>query len=55
MKKTNLGMLDFIEFVKKYGREPSKDEFMNLGYCRSWYYAIRKSYRENEKELKGDE
>lgn len=51
--RVKLGILDYCEFVKENDREPSKEEFMALGYSRSWYYDVKKNYRRmKEQEAK---
>lgn len=55
--KRKLGLTVFEEFYEENGREPSKEEFMALGYSRSWYFEVKRNFRkmkeeEKEKEMK---
>lgn len=43
--KHQLGITVFEEFFNENGREPTKEEFMALGYGRSWFYETRKNFR----------
>lgn len=45
IKKTS-ATVAWIEFVQVYGREPEKDEFMEMGFSRATYYRIKKLMKE---------
>lgn len=45
-KLTAMGAYEL--FVEEYGREPEKEEFIELGYGRSSYYRARKQYEETK-------
>ena len=40
----------FVQFVKEYGRLPSRQEFIDLGYNQSTYYRVRNEYKPQEAE-----
>ena len=43
----------WLEFVEENGREPDVDEFVNMGYYKTYFYTIRKKARQiKEEELK---
>lgn len=41
-KLTAIGAYE--QFIEEHGVEPTKEEFMGLGYGRSTYYQVRKEY-----------
>lgn len=53
--KRKLGLTVFEEFYNEYGREPSKEEFMALGYSRSWYFEVKRNFRKMKEEEKAEE
>lgn len=48
MKKNELAINVFKEFVEDNGRMPTYKEFMELGYCKSHYYNTKKIFLEQE-------
>lgn len=43
----------WLEFVEENGREPDVDEFVNMGYYKTYFYTIRKKARQiKEEELR---
>ena len=40
----------FVQFLKEYGRLPSRQEFIDLGYNQSTYYRVRNEYKPQEAE-----
>lgn len=36
----------YLEFVESNGRQPTKEEFIEIGYCEMTYYRTRKIYKE---------
>lgn len=48
MKKNELAINVFREFVEENDRMPNYKEFMELGYCKSHYYNTKKIYMEEE-------
>lgn len=34
----------YIKFVQDYGKEPSREEFMSLGYGKTTYYRIKREW-----------
>lgn len=48
MKKNELAINVFKEFVEENGRLPSYKEFMALGYCKSHYYNTKRIFLEQE-------
>lgn len=47
MIKGKTALSVYIEFVEKNGREPEKDEFMDLGYkSKTTFYKAKKDYKE---------
>lgn len=45
IKKTS-AIVAWVEFVQVYGREPERDEFMDMGFSRATYYRIKKQIKE---------
>lgn len=55
MKKNELAINVFKEFVKDNNRIPTYKEFMSLGYSKSHYYNVKKIYlkeKAEEEEMK---
>lgn len=51
MIKGKTALSAYIEFVYKNGREPEKDEFLDLGYkSKSTYYKAKREYKEAESQ-----
>lgn len=50
MVKGKTGLQVFIEFVNREGRPPTRQEFMDLGYCSKSYYNVKKDYEDYLKE-----
>lgn len=44
MIKGKTGLTVFLEFVQREGRMPTKEEFVDLGYTRRWFYKVREQY-----------
>lgn len=44
MIKGKTGLTVFLEFVQREGRIPTKEEFVDLGYTRRWFYKVREQY-----------
>ena len=44
MIKGKTGLTVFLEFVQREGRMPTKEEFVDLGYSRRWFYKVREQY-----------
>lgn len=49
IKKTS-AVVAWVEFILVYGREPEKEEFMEMGFSRSTYYRIKKQMKEGGEE-----
>lgn len=54
MKKNELAINVFKEFVEENGRIPNYKEFMALGYCKSHYYNTKKIYLAEKEEKIND-
>lgn len=50
MVKGKTALTVFTEFVDKFGREPEKEEFMDLGYCERTFRRARKDFREEKEQ-----
>lgn len=46
MKKGTLAILEFEKFAIREGRIPTREEFQELGYCRSSYFRAKADYME---------
>lgn len=46
MVKNKNAVQVWLEFEEKNGREPTKEEFINMGYYNTYYYKIRKKINE---------
>lgn len=38
----------YCELYQKLGGEPSREEFMELGYSQASYYRVKKDFKEQE-------
>lgn len=55
MIKGKTGLQVFIDFVNREGRIPTRQEFMNCGYCSKTYYNVKDQYYDYVKESERNE
>lgn len=55
MIKGKTALTVYIELYRKLGGEPSREEFMALGYSQASYYRARKDFREEESVVNGEQ
>ena len=48
MKKRMTAFGAYSKFIDDYGREPTREEFIELGYSRATYYRVRQEYFEEK-------
>ena len=46
MVKGTTALATYIKFIEDYGREPQKEEFIDLGYSKTTYYRIRNEWKD---------
>lgn len=46
MVKGTTALTTYIKFIEDYGREPQKEEFIDLGYSKTTYYRIRNEWQD---------
>lgn len=46
MVKGTTALATYIKFIEDYGREPEKEEFIDLGYSKTTYYRIRSEWKD---------
>lgn len=50
MKKRITAIGAYEQFIEEHGVEPTREEFIELGYGRATYYRVRKEYFEEKAE-----
>lgn len=40
----------WFQFEKENGREPTRDEFVDMGYYTTYYYTVKKKVKEIKRE-----